>query len=264
MIPTPPRIEAFLAELFSAPTAGMPRVFDPWNSVSSDDVVPDAVEGRRERLRLHLSAPAPRLLLVGEAPGYQGTRVTGSPFTSEALLLEEGVPRIGKLDGRLTSRRLPWREPSSTIVWRALREQGLTEHTLLWGAFPWHPHGEDSLSNRAPGEAEKAVGALWLDKLLAALPDVTVVAVGNVAADALRRLGVAARKIRHPANGGATAFRAGLADVAGALVRLLIAASDQQRNRQAASSSQAATVVAAWDVSSDGVSADACHRDSAG
>ena len=211
---TTAKIEAFLEALYSAPTAAMTHVFDPWNAVSTDDIAPAAIEGRRERLRLHLSAPAPRLLLVGEAPGYQGTRITGCPFTSEALLLEGGVPRLGKLCGRLSSRRLPWREPSSTIVWRALREEGLADDTILWGAFPWHPHGTSPLSNRAPNEAEKAIGAVFLRKLVSALPDVTVVAVGNVAADSLRKLGVTADKIRHPSNGGATAFRAGLALVA--------------------------------------------------
>lgn len=211
---TPPKIRAFLNDLFSAPTAEMPRVFDPWNAVSSDDIAPGAVQGRRERLRLHLSAPAPRLLLVGEAPGYQGTRVTGSPFTSEALLLEQGVPRLGRLHGRLTSRPLPWREPSSTIVWRALREYGLADDTLLWGAFPWHPYRDNPLSNRPPNEAEKAVGADLLRKLIAALPQVTVVAVGNVAAESLRKIGMEVEKIRHPSNGGATAFRAGIAEVA--------------------------------------------------
>ncbi len=211
---TTPKIEAFLDDLFSAPTAGMPRVFDPWNAVSGDDIAPAAVEGRRRRLKLHLSAPAPRLLLIGEAPGYQGTRITGCPFTSEALLLEDGVPRIGRLCDRLTSRRLPWREPSSTIVWRALREQDLADRTILWGAFPWHPYGASPLSNRAPNETEKAIGAAFLRKLVSVFPDVTVVAVGNVAADSLRKLGVKADKIRHPSNGGATAFRTGLALVA--------------------------------------------------
>lgn len=208
------KIEAFLDDLFSAPTAAMPHVFDPWNAVSSDDIAPAAVEGRRERLKLHLSAPAPRLLLIGEAPGYQGTRITGCPFTSEALLLEDGVPRVGKLCHRLTSRRLPWREPSSTIVWRALREVGLADCTIIWGAFPWHPYGASPLSNRVPSEVEKAIGAPLLHRLVSALPDVTVVAVGNIAADSLRKLGVEADKIRHPANGGATAFRDGLALVA--------------------------------------------------
>lgn len=88
------------------------------------------------------------------------------------------------------------------------------DHTILWGAFPWHPYAATSLSNRAPNEAEKAMGAVFLQQLMGALPDVTVVAVGNVAADALRKLDVEAVKIRHPSNGGATAFRAGLALVA--------------------------------------------------
>lgn len=207
-------IQVFLDALFSTPTAGMPHVFDPWNALSADDIAPDAAEMRRERLRLHLSAPAPRLLLIGEAPGYQGTRITGCPFTSEAVLLEEGVPRVGRLSHRLSSRRLPWREPSSTIVWRALREEGLMDDTILWGAFPWHPYGATHLSNRAPNEAEKALGSSLLLQLIGALPGVTVVAVGNIAAESLRKLGVEADKIRHPANGGAAAFRAGLASVA--------------------------------------------------
>ena len=94
---TTPKIEAFLADLFSAPTSGMSRVFDPWNARSLDDIVPAAVEERRERLRLHLSASKPKLLLIGEAPGYQGTRITGCPFTSEALLWEKNGARDNKL-----------------------------------------------------------------------------------------------------------------------------------------------------------------------
>lgn len=213
-IRTPSPIASFLDEFFAMPTAAMPRVFDPWNALSGDDLAADAALARRERLRLHLSATSPRLLLVGEAPGYQGTRVTGCPFTSEAVLLEQGVPRVRKLHGRLTSRRLPWREPSSTIVWRALRDEGLEDGTLLWGAFPWHPFGAAPLSNRAPNEAEKAIGAVVLRQLIAALPPLVVVAVGNVAADSLRKLNVDAPKIRHPSNGGAALFRSGLAQVA--------------------------------------------------
>lgn len=206
-----PKIAEFLDALYSAPTAELTRVFDPWNATSSDDAIHAAVDGRRERLKLHLSAPSPKLLLVGEAPGYQGARVSGTAFTSEALLLEGGIPRLGRLGNRLTTRHIPWREPSATVVWGALHKEGLADHAILWNAFPWHPYGESSLSNRAPTEDEKAIGAPLLRKLITALPKVTVVAVGNVAADSLRKMGVDAEKIRHPSNGGANAFRNGLA-----------------------------------------------------
>jgi hypothetical protein len=133
-------IEHFLKMLWKGPPTELKNVFDPWNSTSSWDVQASAVHDRRRRLALNLAAPAPRLLCIGEAPGYQGCRISGVTFTSEALLLEGAIPRIDTLDVRLTGRKLPWREPSTTIVWNALQSAGLAEHTILWNAFPWHPH----------------------------------------------------------------------------------------------------------------------------
>ena len=46
---------------------------------------------RRRNLLLYLRQMEllnPRILLVGEAPGYQGCRLTGVPFTSEYILLK--------------------------------------------------------------------------------------------------------------------------------------------------------------------------------
>ena len=50
---------------------------------------------RRHNLTRYLSAmeqSRPTLLLVGEAPGYRGCRLTGIPFTSSHTLVQEMVP----------------------------------------------------------------------------------------------------------------------------------------------------------------------------
>src|SRR5205823_6053994 len=52
---------------------------------------------RRANLRLYLEQMAslrPVALLVGEAPGYRGCRLTGIPFTSEFIIMR-GVAELG-------------------------------------------------------------------------------------------------------------------------------------------------------------------------
>lgn len=61
-------------------------VFNQYSIEFSDNKV------RRNNLRLYLnqiSQLRPKVLLVGEAPGYHGCRFTGVPFTSEYILLRD-------------------------------------------------------------------------------------------------------------------------------------------------------------------------------
>ena len=129
------------------------------------------------------------ILLVGEAPGYRGTRVSGLPFTSERQLTGRGPA-----------------EASATIVHGVLAELGVEEDVLLWNAVPTHPHhtGRPE-SNRPPTRGELAAGAGFLAELAHGR---RVVPVGRVAE---RALGLAG--IRHPSHGGARAFRDGLVEV---------------------------------------------------
>jgi uracil-DNA glycosylase len=142
---------------------------------------------RCERLTAYLESRrrAP-FLLVGEAPGYRGARVSGIPFTSERQLSGTGPA-----------------EATATIVHRVLRELGLEEHVLLWNVVPTHP-GTTS-TNRRPTGAEIAAGLRFLEPLAAGR---IVIPVGRVAERALGILG-----IRHPSHGGAEAFRTGLRSI---------------------------------------------------
>jgi uracil-DNA glycosylase len=139
---------------------------------------------RRERLRAYLEARADApLLLVGEAAGYRGARVSGIPFTSERQLTGSGPA-----------------EASATIVHRVLADLGLEERALLWNVVPTHPG--TAASNRPPRTDEIAQGLSFARELARGR---SVVAVGRCAEAAL-----GAPYVRHPSHGGAADFRAGL------------------------------------------------------
>ena len=138
----------------------------------------------RGRLRAYLDARADaEVVLVGEAAGYRGARVSGIPFTSERQLTGSGPA-----------------EATATIVHRVLGALGVEDEVLLWNVVPTHPGTETS--NRRPTRGEIEAGAPFL-------ADVTrgrsAIAVGRVAAEAL-----GARYVRHPSHGGAAEFEEGL------------------------------------------------------
>jgi len=94
-----------------------------------------------------------------------------------------------------------------------LQALGIAESTVLWNAFPWHPHGAgESHSNRTPTPTECAQGLPVLQALLAAFPGARIFAVGRHAERALVAIGRQAHPLRHPAMGGASRFRQALKD----------------------------------------------------
>jgi uracil-DNA glycosylase family 4 len=144
---------------------------------------------RRDRLRAYLETRASaEIVLVGEAAGYRGARISGIPFTSERQLTGSGPA-----------------EASATIVHRVLAELGVEADVLLWNVVPTHP-GTAS-SNRRPTSAEVRAARPSLEELTRGR---RVVAVGRLAAAVLD-----APYVRHPSRGGATAFADGLAHMLG-------------------------------------------------
>lgn len=198
-------------ELLVAPCG--PGVFNPWRDHDpGTDALPAAAAATARLARLQaFFNTQPRWLLLGEAAGYQGAHVSGIPFTSERLLLADAVPRVHIGGQRLSTRPRPWSEPSATTVWGTLHALGRATDTLLWNAYPWHPHKAGvPQSNRTPTPAERRAGIPVLETLLAALPGVRCFAVGRNAEASLAEVGVVATPLRHPSMGGAVAFREGL------------------------------------------------------
>lgn len=173
---------------------------------------------RRDNLRLYLremSSRRPTALLVMEAPGYRGCRLTGLPVTSRKVLLE-GVPALGMFGRDAGFRDVAdagfervYGEQSATIVWRTLSDLGAPP--LIWNTFPFHPHkAGQPRSNRRPRRAEIEMGVILLRQVMALWDFDQVIAVGNIAHETLADLCRACRKVRHPAHGGKADFVAGL------------------------------------------------------
>lgn len=188
-----------------------PDVFNPWTqSDERNDGALNGPEARRKRLRAHLCVQ-PDHILIGEAAGYQGCHVTGMAFTSERLIMTGVIPRVATAGERLSTRHIPWSEPSATTVWKTLHALNIEQNTILWNAFPWHPHRPGNLqSNRTPTRLERQRGLVVLDSLLTAASKATVFAVGRHAESILDEVGRAAIPLRHPSMGGAVLFRRGL------------------------------------------------------
>ncbi|MDQ0799812.1 uracil-DNA glycosylase [Arthrobacter sp. SLBN-112] len=171
---------------------------------------------RRQNLLIYLQEMLdrrPSVLLVGEAPGFRGMRITGVPFTNRTIL--EGPANRFGLFGPGKGYVLPPEaagvpaEPTATVLWQVLEEVDFLP--LLWSAFPWHPHQPGRpLSNRTPKPSETKLGTPFWQELAELFGISSIVAVGNVALHSLQRSGLEVPKIRHPAHGGRSGFKQGL------------------------------------------------------
>jgi hypothetical protein len=198
-------VEALLADLTRARIGA---TFNQYAEEGPDDV-PGAAAIRLANLRAYLGErTGADVVALGEAAGYQGMRWSGIAFTSERDLLRWGEPFLPTCAARRFS------EPSGTIVHRVLGELGAERRVILWNTVPTHPHRPGvPLSNRRPAVAEVEAGADLARRLIALVRPRTVVAVGRIAESVL---GEGATYVRHPANGGGTAFAEGMRSILGA------------------------------------------------
>lgn len=206
-----PSIERFLSALAQTIPPD-----DTYNEYGAGDMRNAERLANLGRYLTTMQARQPQVMLVMEAPGYRGCRLTGVPVTSRKLL-REGVPALD-LFGVEQGYTLPDDpgferingEPSATIVWGTLTE--LRQAPLIWNTFPFHPHKPgEPLTNRRPRKREiDQHGVPFLNALLEIFKPEQVIAIGNVAHETLTGLGMDVVRVRHPSQGGKNDFVAGL------------------------------------------------------
>lgn len=202
------KFKEFVDEL--AVTEVTPNVYNQYSYESVENDV------RRKNLLIYLNRMyklKPRIILVGEAPGYRGCRITGVPFTSDHLLMNnmDGLNLFGRESGYSLAdyNKKLQKEATATIIWETLIKYDLM--ALAWNAFPYHPHKkENDESNRTPLKGELLIGEKFLIKMIEMFEIKKVVAVGNKADESLKRLSISATKIRHPSQGGKNEFVEGI------------------------------------------------------
>lgn len=219
-------VDQFIAQLRAR--AAIVNVANPYNCYELGiDATPEASRQRCLQLAAYLRhrLETAQIIMVAEAPGYQGARFSGLAMTSERLLSgkvnfvteRDILGQVGLFERTNHINASPYRavrqsgfaEPTATVVWQELMATGQARNVVLWNTFPFHPHrAVNRLSNRKPNTAEIAANADILVRLRALFAqNCQLVAVGNVARDHLQELGVQATVLRHPANGGAPSFR---------------------------------------------------------
>ena len=203
-------------------------VFNPWfESDTENDRLKTAPKKRLANLKEYLGERTDaQYLLLAEALGYQGGHFSGIPMTSERILLGH-VTHKGITPEHVTTTPLTrtsndkkhdngFNEPTATIVWGKLISEGLdTRNFVFWNAFPWHPYKQPGnlLTNRTPTNTELKEGEKVLRLLLKAFDFKKIIALGNKAESSLKKIGIQAEKVRHPAMGGAEKFREQFLDI---------------------------------------------------
>lgn len=208
-------VHTMVASLSELPANG--RLFNPYAPL--DDPQAAVRRGNLTRYLTQMSARGPRVLLLFEAPGYRGCKVSGVPVTSERIMMA-GVEKWGLFgEGyRPTSDNPDYvAEMTATILWGALVEH-MDEPPLIWNTVPLHPHRPgDRYSNRTPTVGEIRMGQPFVEQIMAMYPLEVVVGVGRKAQRTLQELGIEHAEVRHPSQGGKADFIAGLKAVTAAL-----------------------------------------------
>jgi len=155
----------------------------------------------------------PKYLFVGEAPGYNGCRITGIPFTSEYILTQKfNNSLFGKGNGyQIINKNRPKKESTATIIWETFDKEEIIP--CFWNAFPFHPFKNgDFNSNRKPKKNELDIGKKYLEDLIKILKikKENIIAIGDISYSVITEFFSQCKKIRHPSFGGKNRFISGL------------------------------------------------------
>lgn len=181
----PDAVGEVMALVCSLRVPGSLNLYDEVDSVAWGDPRGAATDRRAALTEYLVSRWAAPVILVGEAPGRNGARWTGVPFTSCHQLTGSGA-----------------KEPTATVVHRVVAGLGWASDVLFWNASMLFPPG-----NRDPRRAELDACTPVLDRVCCGR---RVLAVGRHAQRA-----TGAPYVRHPSHGGAGRFAEDLHGVLG-------------------------------------------------
>lgn len=165
-----------------------------------------------QRYLLRMHSLQPKVVLVGEAPGYLGCRLTGIPFSSEHIIRNHSFFRYDPYQLNNQTQKLQ-KEASATIVWNVL-DKYPDCIPLIWNIYPFHPFKDgNEKSNRAPLKAELDEGRKILKQLLVLFDIEKIITVGNKAKEGLKKEHFPNKiivPVRHPSHGGKADFVKGI------------------------------------------------------
>lgn len=194
-------ISKFIGSLYDRPNTK--TVFNPYK-----DIGPSSnLENYFNLMKLEKGR---KILLVGEAPGYAGCKITGIPFTSGQSIFDVEHPLLIKLRNVISLDNIE-KEPTSTIVWKYLQTKKTTP--LFWNSFPFHPHPNNLLrENRKPTSQEILEGVSYLKALFKIFRPELILGLGRAgescSKQAFKEKDI--KYIRHPSNGGKSKFIEGM------------------------------------------------------
>jgi uracil-DNA glycosylase len=208
------KVIKFIEALSQTPSPSL----DSFNQFAYHNTFNDIRRANLQRYLSQISQMNPSVLLVMEAPGYRGSRLTGVPVTSRRILVN-GIPELGLYGTANGYQAVPEPgfekingEQSATAVWGTLA--ALRKVAAVWNSYPFHPHKAGlPLTNRAPRRPETELGMRFLQDFIDLFHFETVIAVGNVADDTLNRMSIEHHKVRHPAQGGKNDFVRGMREI---------------------------------------------------
>jgi len=150
------------------------------------------------------------VLMIGEAPGYKGCRLTGIPFTSGDIIKNSKHEIFKDIGGKIKLRKVA-SENTAAILWEFLEDNKPVP--VLWNAFPFHPHISGVReSNRSPTAVEIEEGKQYLQSVYDLFKPTKLCSLGRVGETILKELFPSKQitYIRHPSHGGKKEFEKGI------------------------------------------------------
>lgn len=184
------------------------------------------VHDRRDAPRRRAAALSAMLRRAAEGPidaiwigrdlGYRGGRRTGLALTDDVHMAQHARRWSIDLAPERPTIGSAVAERTAAVIWNMLEH--IDARIFLWNVFPLHPHeAGDPFTNRQHNARERRAGEELLQELIVLLRPARIVAIGNDAAAAARRItdSVPVVCVRHPSYGGQTQFQEQIAELYG-------------------------------------------------